>query len=330
MTADAVDPIYLEPGWNFFGNPFFYNICWDSVLAYSGITTDLVEIPQVYDGDFIETNLIEPWKGYAVLNNSETTLPLVFPAKESNCGQSTIFNDGPFEWLIEMSLATENGNDGHNYLGVLSDSDPALKKKLTLSKPPLVAKKAQLAFADDKSTDIRLDSDEQSDWHLEVSADSEEATLAWKMLVDLPDDREVYLINELTSEYINMKTASGYQFAANGHVQQLRVVVGLSNELRDLLIPGQYFLGQNYPNPFNPSTKILYGLTRQSKTKVSVYSVTGQLVRTLVDELQTAGHYTVVWDGTNNDGLRVSSGVYFYDLEIAGTEKQRRRMVLLK
>ncbi|MCP4710306.1 MAG: T9SS type A sorting domain-containing protein [Planctomycetes bacterium] len=88
-------------------------------------------------------------------------------------------------------------------------------------------------------------------------------------------------------------------------------------------------LFKNYPNPFNPRTTIGYTLANKSEVKLAVYNSSGQLVKTLVDEQQPAGPYSVDWDGSNNAGARVGSGIYFYKME-AGNYTKTHKMVLLK
>lgn len=94
-------------------------------------------------------------------------------------------------------------------------------------------------------------------------------------------------------------------------------------------LPGGFLLAQNYPNPFNPETTIRYSLPRADYVKLTVYNSLGQVVRTLVDRRQSAGEYSVHWQGTGENGQAVGSGVYFYQIE-AGEFRQSRRMILLK
>jgi hypothetical protein len=90
-------------------------------------------------------------------------------------------------------------------------------------------------------------------------------------------------------------------------------------------------LAQNYPNPFNPATKIHYSIKQRSHVTLKIYNVAGQLVRTLVDELQEplADGYTVSWGSRDSSGQPVASGVYLYKLT-AKDFTQTRKMVLLK
>ena len=88
-------------------------------------------------------------------------------------------------------------------------------------------------------------------------------------------------------------------------------------------------LDQNVPNPFNPSTSISFVVPQASRTRLMVYDVSGALVKTLFDEVVSAGRRTVHWDGTNATGERVSSGAYFYRL-ITDNKSTTRKMLLLK
>ncbi len=89
-------------------------------------------------------------------------------------------------------------------------------------------------------------------------------------------------------------------------------------------------LAQNYPNPFNPSTTIEFTVRERSRVSLKIYNVAGQLVRTLVDGDRAPGAvHKVAWDGRNDAGTTVSSGVYFYKL-VTSDFTQTRKMVLLK
>ena len=93
--------------------------------------------------------------------------------------------------------------------------------------------------------------------------------------------------------------------------------------------PALTALGANYPNPFNPSTTVPFTLARAGQVTLRIYDVSGRLVATLLDGVVATGAHTRVWDGRNDAGSPVSSGVYFYEL-VAGDFRQTRKMVLLK
>jgi hypothetical protein len=88
-------------------------------------------------------------------------------------------------------------------------------------------------------------------------------------------------------------------------------------------------LEQNYPNPFNPSTTISYNLTQPDNVRLRIYDMLGTEIATLVNGEQQAGVQHVVWNGTDNLGHAVSSGVYLYQLE-SGDQIQQHKMLLIK
>jgi hypothetical protein len=106
----------------------------------------------------------------------------------------------------------------------------------------------------------------------------------------------------------------------------------INGEVR--VIPSNFALLQNFPNPFNPDTWIPYKLASDSLVSVSIYNAKGQLIRTLPLGYQNAGVYVTkgkaaYWDGRDNVGERVSSGVYFYTLQ-TGKFISTRKMVIVK
>ena len=92
--------------------------------------------------------------------------------------------------------------------------------------------------------------------------------------------------------------------------------------------PKAYALAQNYPNPFNPTTTIKYDMKAKGLVTVRIYDVVGRLVRTLVNEMKDAGAYAAVWDGRNDSGADVTSGIYFYKMETAGFVATKKLVLL--
>lgn len=85
----------------------------------------------------------------------------------------------------------------------------------------------------------------------------------------------------------------------------------------------------NYPNPFNPETTIRFSLQERSEVKLSIYNSRGQLVRNLIDESRSPGTHNVLWNGKDDNGRSVSSGVYFYKIR-AGKFSSSKKMILMK
>jgi hypothetical protein len=95
------------------------------------------------------------------------------------------------------------------------------------------------------------------------------------------------------------------------------------------LLPDRFRLYQNCPNPFNPTTFISYDLPRRSRVTIDVFNLLGQLVRTLVDKEESAGSYTITWDGTIARGQSATTGVYLYRFQ-AGDHVETKKMLLVK
>lgn len=106
---------------------------------------------------------------------------------------------------------------------------------------------------------------------------------------------------------------------------------------RNLPIPNIFEVKQNFPNPFNSSTRIQYALPTKSRVVISIYNILGQKIKTFEHPLLSAGHHTQLWDGINETGEAVSSGLYilsFKALSITGSNRQEysetSKMLLLK
>lgn len=94
-------------------------------------------------------------------------------------------------------------------------------------------------------------------------------------------------------------------------------------------LPEEYELQQNYPNPFNPATTIVYSLPRAELVVLEIYNSNGQKVRTLVDEVMSAGDHSIIWDATNDNNIKVATGIYLYKLT-AGDFVDSKKMSLVK
>jgi hypothetical protein len=106
-----------------------------------------------------------------------------------------------------------------------------------------------------------------------------------------------------------------------------------SSEVDESEVAGQpvtsYELQQNYPNPFNPTTTISFALPQAGEVSLSIFNMSGQLVKKLVAGEMNAGHHSFMWDATNERGERVASGVYLYVIK-AGAFSAQRKLVLMK
>ena len=94
-------------------------------------------------------------------------------------------------------------------------------------------------------------------------------------------------------------------------------------------VPNSFTLNQNYPNPFNPSTSISFSIPETANVEVEIRDINGRLIKSLSNRIQKAGLTNLIWNSTNEEGLNVSAGVYFYSVKV-NNNIQTKKMILLK
>ncbi len=129
-------------------------------------------------------------------------------------------------------------------------------------------------------------------------------------------------MTELTAKYADEKLVKRLQFELDRNAfvktENFSVLKSTSQDETELppAAPENKSLFSNHPNPFNPETRIQYQISEASLIQLRIYNLMGQEIRTLVQEQQNPGTYSVVWDGKNDSGIEVSSGVYIYQVTV--------------
>jgi hypothetical protein len=123
-----------------------------------------------------------------------------------------------------------------------------------------------------------------------------------------------------------------YALGMSGPSNEISAVVATTSIAEEAIIPLITALKGNYPNPFNPETTISFSVGTQSHTEniqIDIFNIKGQKIRNLLDDTFSPGQHKVVWNGTNDNGQAVPSGIYFYRMK-AGDYQSVKRMMLLK
>ncbi|MEK9138276.1 MAG: YCF48-related protein, partial [Bacteroidota bacterium] len=110
-------------------------------------------------------------------------------------------------------------------------------------------------------------------------------------------------------------TTRGWTVSATGGIAAGLLTLTGVKEGNDRGTPTSFALDQNYPNPFNPTTTLRYALPKDARVNLTIYNVLGQRIAVLSNEVRAAGFYDVLWNGRNDFGSQVASGVYFYRIE---------------
>ena len=124
--------------------------------------------------------------------------------------------------------------------------------------------------------------------------------------------------------------SSGHLFAAtwgNGVFRSIQPITSVGEN--ETISPQSYVLKQNYPNPFNPVTTIEYQLLKDSHVSLMIFNITGDLVKTLIEEKQSAGYHKIQWNGKDENDNSVAGGLYLCQLKADGFS-QSNKMVLIK
>ena len=95
-------------------------------------------------------------------------------------------------------------------------------------------------------------------------------------------------------------------------------------------VPENFFLSNNYPNPFNPTTSIIFGLSTSADVRINIYNILGQRIFEFSNGRLEAGSYNFIWNGENQIGEKVTSGIYFYEMEAGNEFREIKKMTLLK
>jgi hypothetical protein len=184
------------------------------------------------------------------------------------------------------------------------------------------------------ATDIRPEVGTVETWPMDVRAVAQQsAQLTFTGVSGVPEQYRVVLIDDDRTRSVDLRKDPAYRFMPAAPVSHFRIVVGSEEGVRGVLenlLPKEYGLGNNFPNPFNPTTTIPVSIPRNSAVELKVYTILGEEVRTLYAGPIEAGRHWFVWDGRNEQGRSVSSGVYLIRLTADGGQRFVGKMLLMK
>ncbi len=237
---------------------------------------------------------------------------------------------------LEYNFSLSSGNfvDEYNVLGFRNEG------ALRLPEPPMFNEFSALVFEEGEQTFCKIvkpvpeDLNQVVTWNLSARTTrvNKEHTLKWESTTDGFENLQVYLVDLENEKMINLKEVSEYSFTPSKKEHAFRVYISGQENFKPTIVPLHFKLSQNFPNPFNPITTIRVGIPEQSaqeRVVLRIFDVLGKEVKRLQDGPLPAGYHKFTWDATNSTGHRVSSGIYFYQLQ-AGKTMLMKKMVLLR
>ena len=367
VTGQSVDPttrfaLPLSSGWNLLANPFNFPVAWsDSAIRASvgnseaSPTSHLLNSNGAVDNRLIyldtasQTSVTrlsnersDPYSvpaGQAFWFLSNQSGELLIPATETVAAPG-----GPLaptavkpkgDWRVFVSAASEFGSDQAEAIAA-RDTQSAGSGSLSYVKAPSfpgsTVPRVTLVNPEAHGSMARLNTDVQSVgdemvWLVDI-ANGDGAVLSWRT-VDVPADYDLQLIDLTSERTIDLRRDAKFRLEGSGFDSRQYALKAIKRYVPDVtrLLP-------NYPNPFNPETWIPFELAEESEVSIAIYGMRGEVVRRLeLGRMREGGYVTreqaAHWDGRNDLGESVASGVYVYEIK-AGSHIERRRLVVLK
>ena len=326
-------PVTLERGWNLVGAPSSINST--ASFPVSSLTDGTTTLSTVYGYDPIGLSYtlvseMGAGSGYWVFNDTAAavtvnlTQPRDLPSGAFGAAPARV---GP-SWSAGLRLTSRDADRRIVEIGVSEQARVGFDAfDLPLPPPPPVANYVDMYVNTDHEVgrlarSVQAAGPDGMEWVVTVRLPDTDGTLAWSP--DAVPDRWDMTV-EAGGARVNMRERGSLRLGQGSHLARVRMFPAAPSATRVL---------PNYPNPFNPETWIPFELQSSSDVVVRIYRPDGSLVRALNLGLREPGYYTgrhdaAYWDGRNEMGESVGSGVYFYDLR-AGDYHATRRMVILK
>jgi hypothetical protein len=315
-------------------------------ISANPATVGLNVVP--YPGSF------EPWQGYWFSAKQDVWLFVDAYLAEGPTHNPPVigpmFNAKPVSpnppngtWMVELKA------DGVSIVAGMAPNASNLEDAMDIPNPPLVPGIDSISFNfphlgwDDKHVnsyeqDIRK-LDKSAIWKIAISSEQPKTVkLMWKQLYSLPKGYELFLVDEAADKTIDLSKESSYLLKNFSGSRKFYLIAsfkgaGIPDSLARAIVT-KTELGQNFPNPFNPETWIPFKLSEESLVLLKIYSASGKLIRRIYLGRMPVGIYTskdkaIYWDGKNDMGESVSSGVYFYQLG-AGNRRLTKKMIVRK
>lgn len=342
ISEDFTIPV--NPGYTMIGNPFPYAVSWKNSFRGDSVESVIWSYNGgVYDSS---TTVMEPFRGYWVFNRGKEAKVIrinATPVTKSSIPkvqtEQRILNDG--EWIAQFSAVSKSTSDSKTFIGVLRTASDGWDQE-DFVKPPTTPTDyltfSLLNHQERLSADYRSGNPEGHVWDCSISASvpNQSLTLRTQIIGNLPSSFGIYLIDLRSERIFDLKNSPEYQLMMekNEKTRRMRIIAGTKDFLSRNsdgipLVPIEYSLSQNYPNPFNPVTTIRYSISNSALVTIKIFNVLGQEVKTLVKNHQRIGEYSTIWDGKDNHGILVASGIYYYQIQ-ANHYRSVKKMTFIK
>ena len=247
------------------------------------------------------------------------------------------------EWLILINAETKLNVDHSVMIGRRNESLDEIDNS-DFPELPKIENGLSVAVSHNNgnsyefSKDLRSTNTQNGVWNISIKSKSNSGDINFSLneIMSLPEGVVISVL-DVQSRHVYENTLEEFIVINknNNLGYELKVIIGepsyVQTKILELLtiIPSEFVLDKNFPNPFNPITKMYYTLPKRSLVSVKVYNMLGKEVVTLLEKEQSFGKYSISWNGQNNFGKQVSSGVYFAEIRASG-KRRINKMLLMK
>ena len=337
-TVNTKQPfqIELQQGWNDIALPFCFPIDWSDIKATSTFEEEKLHGPYTYQGSWIypfDLPTLFPWEGYSFYAETQD-ITLKIPALESKqylAKKSTLPFAKNVAWAFQIIANYGAAADSSNIFGCSRLAKNEWDPNFDYPEAPEIGNYVSLYFPhpdwslklQNFSTDFKPPAN-GNEWNFSVACwnTDGEVKLDFQPLTMLPDDMELHLLDQEANVNIDLRTDSTYTFwlSDDQYIRHFKIFSGNSKYFEDNQKEfegklDKFQLVQNYPNPFNSSTVISYQLKESSEINLAVYNLLAQKVKQLRSGFQEKGFYQLRWDGIDDDGRLLGTGIYILRLE---------------
>lgn len=338
LDADTAYTIQLHEGWNIISNPFHTSVNWGAVQAANNLNDPIWG----FEGGFTENSIFEPFKGYYFFNrNNRSELTIPYKPEVSSKKRSEKSKPAGRK-IISLSIHKNEEEKSSISFGVdpsvvqdpsrrYQPAPPGNFQKYKLTLQPTEHEDTQYNLAEIRRSSV----DKMAELNMQLkSVAGETITLKAEGLNKLLPHR-VALIHRQTGKTFHLSEENSILTSFDRPDNEFKIVVGTPEEIEQQKQdsqPNTLTLSQNYPNPFNGQTIIKYGVPkrmRQTEVNLEIFDILGRKVHTLVNSQRRPGIYEVRWNGENETGRPLASGVYYYRLRV-GQSIITKKLTLIK